>query len=67
MPSFRETESFEDVECEAETDDAILCIIDGKQYWFPKSQVSDDSEVNKKGEEGTLVVSQWIAEQKDLV
>lgn len=67
MPSFRETQDFEDVTCEAETTDAILCLIEEKKVWIPKSHVADGSEVTGKGDEGTLTVSQWIAEQKDLV
>lgn len=56
----------EDVLCEAETGKAICCIIDGESVWLPKSQVDDDSEVYKKGTEGVLVISEWIAEQKGL-
>jgi hypothetical protein len=35
--------------------------------WVPVSQVHDDSEVWKVGDEGKLVVTQWIAEQKGWV
>ena len=57
---------FEDVECELETDAALLCWIDGEKHWIPKSQVDDDSEVYAEGHKGQLVVSQWICEQKGL-
>ena len=66
MPSFPETVTFEDVACEAATDAAILVVIDGEKHWFPKSQVDDDSEVWKRGDQGKLVVSAWIAKQKGL-
>lgn len=62
-----DTHSIDDVECTKETKDAILCVIDGKSIWIPKSQVHDDSEVYKDGDSGTLVITQWIAEQKGLV
>jgi hypothetical protein len=32
--------------------------------WIPQSQVHDDSEVWKAGDEGVLVVTTWYAEQK---
>jgi len=33
----------------------------------PQSQIHEDSEVWKRGDEGTLVVTQWWAEQRGLV
>lgn len=35
--------------------------------WFPQSQIDQDSEVFKQGDEGRLVVSEWIATEKKLV
>lgn len=32
--------------------------------WIPKSQIDDDSEVYKLKTEGTLIVTEWFAEQK---
>jgi hypothetical protein len=32
--------------------------------WFPKSQIHDDSEVWREGQEGELVVTEWFAEQR---
>jgi len=51
----------------AESEKAIKVVIDGEAHWIPQSQIHDDSEVWKKGDEGELVVTQWIAEQKGLV
>lgn len=51
----------------AETDSAVLCEIDGEQIWIPKSQIDDDSEVWENGQEGVLVMTEWIAEQKGLL
>jgi hypothetical protein len=56
----------EDARCIRATEKAILVEIDGDQHWIPQSQVDADSEVWKEGDEGTLVVSDWIAEQKGL-
>lgn len=59
---------FEDAVCKAQTDKAILVEIDGVEYWIPKSQIHDDSEVFDDGQhkEGALVITEWIAAQKGL-
>lgn len=43
------------------TDNALLVDIEGDEYWIPKSQIHDDSEVWKKGQEGDLVIHYWYA------
>lgn len=50
-----------------ETDQALLVRIDEKDYWVPKSQVHDDSEVWKARQEGKFIVSEWFAEKKGWV
>jgi hypothetical protein len=61
-------EKFEcEAECIANTADAALCVIDGVEYWIPQSQILNDSYVWKKGDEGTLVITEWIAIEKGLV
>jgi hypothetical protein len=67
MPTFKHKVSFLDVTVLKETPAALLCEIDGDEVWIPQSQIDDDSEVYEKGHRGTLIVSQWIAEQKGLV
>ena len=62
----QDTVSFEDVKAKAETDKAILCRINGEKHWIPKSQIDDDSEVWRKGDVGTLIVSEWFAEQRGI-
>lgn len=56
----------DDAICTAATDNAILVLIEGKQYWIPQSQIDDESEVWRKGDEGTLVISEWIAYEKGI-
>lgn len=46
---------------------ALLCSIDGDDVWIPISQITDDSEVFREGDEGTLVITWWLAYQKGLV
>lgn len=55
-------------ECKAETQKALCVVLpDGREEWFPKSQVSPESEVLSDGDRGTLSVSEWIAKEKELV
>jgi hypothetical protein len=58
---------FNDVVCITETDLAILCEIEGGEFWIPVSQIDDESEVWKKGDTGQLVVSEWFATEKGLI
>jgi hypothetical protein len=59
---------FDNVRCIKETDAALLCVIDGDEFWIPKSHVHDDSEVFDEdvNSEGKLIISEWIAQQKGL-
>jgi hypothetical protein len=63
----KDTVELEDVTVEAETDLALLCIIDDKQRWIPKSVVHEDSEVSGEGDSGTIVILRWFAEKEGLV
>ena len=58
---------FEKVTCIRSSDKAILVVIKDKEHWIPQSQVHEDSEVWKNGDEGVLVITEWIAEQKNLI
>lgn len=61
---------FPDTFVVAVTAKALLCRIDGEEIWFPRSQITDDSELweeKHKGQKGKLVVTFWIANQKGLV
>ena len=62
-----ETVEIEDVTVEAETDLALLCIIEEKQHWIPKSVVHEDSEVSGEGDTGTIIIMRWFAEKAGLV
>ena len=46
---------------------ALLVEVEGKSVWIPQSQIHDDSEVFQVGDTGTLVISAWIARERDLV
>lgn len=45
---------------------ALLVEIEGEDHWIPVSQITDDSEVWREGDSGTLVITEWIAAQKGL-
>lgn len=53
------------------TNDAVLVVdCDGDEYWIPKSQICEESDINnisEDGEEGDLVIPEWLAIEKGLV
>jgi hypothetical protein len=63
----QEAVEIDDVTIETETDLALLCIIDGRQRWIPKSVVHEDSEVSGEGDTGTMVLMRWFAEKEGLI
>lgn len=67
MTSFADKVEFDDVFAVAQTASDLLCEIEGKRVRIPQSQIDDDSEVWRLEDEGTLIISRWIAEQKGLV
>ena len=52
--------------CIRETPEAILVEVDGDEHWLPKSCVADHSEVFEEGDDGILVVAEWIARDRGL-
>jgi hypothetical protein len=72
MPSFDNKVEFNNAHCSYTSELAIRVEADWyigprRFEWIPKSQIDDDSEVWKEGQDGTLVISEWIAMQKALV
>jgi len=65
-----ETFEIDDCEIVAETTKAVKIvtpdIMEEDDVWIPQSQIDDASPIWKKGETGTLIVTQWIAAQKGL-
>lgn len=49
-----------------ETDLAFLCLIDGEEYWLPKSQVSDPDDYEEGDENCEMSISEFIAHEKGL-
>jgi hypothetical protein len=62
-----QTVEIDDVTVEAETDFALLCSVEDKKHWIPKSVVHEDSEVQSEGDTGTIVIIRWFAEKQGLV
>ena len=61
--------AIDDCECVGETAKAILVQIPDidEPMWMPKTQIHDDSDVYENEGTGTLIVSRWIATQKDIL
>ena len=57
---------FEDVTCVAVGERAIRVDIDDKLVWIPLTQIDDESEVKTEGDEGRLVITKFIADQREL-
>ncbi len=49
-----------------ETEAALLCEIDGREVWIPKSQIHKNSDVQAEEDCGDLVISKWFAEKERL-
>lgn len=63
----------EDEDCEfdvdntkAVTDKAILVVIGDGEFWLPLSQVVE-TDCENVGDAGYVVITNWIAKQKDLI
>lgn len=39
-------------------------VSDETERWIPKSQIHDNSEVWKVGDQGDLVITEWLAEKE---
>lgn len=51
------------------TDKALLCEIDGVEYWIPKSQIQDGGAIDgdaEEGAEGDIIVTAWWAHERRL-
>ena len=59
--------SFEMEDCKAVRSTAKALLVDipeaGEEVWTPRSQIESWSEVRGKGDEGSLVVTDWFAEK----
>ena len=61
---------FDDVTCTRETDAALLCTFPevDEALWIPLSQCDlDAGNIHGAGDHGKLVITRWIATQKDLL
>jgi Ser-tRNA(Ala) deacylase AlaX len=65
VPRFHRTVEIEDVDVVRETTKAILVEFADRSIWVPRSQLHLDS-VRHAGDHGTLIVSEWFAQQADL-
>lgn len=47
-----------------ETDKALLCVVNGEEYWIPKSMIKEGD--LSRGESGEIAIPLWLAEEKGL-
>jgi hypothetical protein len=59
--------TFDDVTSLRQTAKALLVDIDGAETWIPQSVISEDSEIYKADQTGTLIVAHWWAKKAGLV
>lgn len=62
----RQYVEIEDVEVLKATDKALLVYVDSTEIWLPRSQIHASSAVDAQGDKGQIVVTKWIAEQKEI-
>ena len=58
-----------DAEIVAKGGRAILCNVEGEEFWIPHSEITNDSELDgksDKGDEGTLAIKRWLAEERGI-
>lgn len=56
----------EDVTVKKATDKALLVDTEMGEVWIPKSQLCEDSDELTEGAPGTLMIPQWLADEKGL-
>lgn len=49
-----------------ETKKALLCKIEGKKIWIPKSQICEESDVYRVGDSGSIFIPLWLAIEHGL-
>ncbi len=67
LDPIEDVEIIDDVKAIADTDKAVLVLIEGEKFWIPVSALGIDSEVQVKGDEGTLHVAIWFAKKEGIV
>jgi hypothetical protein len=60
-------EMIDDVRALANTEKAVLVLIEGEKFWIPFSVLGADSEVRVRGDEGTLHVARWFAKKEKII
>ena len=66
----KETVQIQDATVVRVTDRALLCEIEGEEFWIPKAHIDDDSEItvhSEDGDEGELIIPLWFAEEQGLI
>jgi hypothetical protein len=64
-----EPRTFEEVLVIMDTDGALLCRIDGeggREVWIPRKLLLSGTTVERRGDEGAIVIPTWLAEDRRM-
>lgn len=61
----RPKHTFDEVQCIGETGLAIRVDIGGEEFWIPKANLHDDSDVWSLGDSGQLAIQEWWLEHME--
>lgn len=67
MSNSRAPVEFPDAKVKRTTPSALLVEVDGRKVWVPRSQLLEENDVSEEGEEGLLVIPEWLAIERGLV
>jgi hypothetical protein len=56
-----ETAIFRPVDVVRDAGTAFLCSVGRKQVWVPLTEIRYGTNLTKKGDHGTLIISRWLA------
>ncbi len=48
------------------TDKAFLVVYDESEYWIPRSQIANESDLEEGDDDVTVSATEWIVEQKNI-
>lgn len=65
---FKDPHIVPDCICVDSSVSALLVWVPGKgTLWFPESNIAPESEIHKIGDQGKLIITQWLAKEKHLL
>lgn len=59
----------EDVAVKKVLDKSLLCVVNEKDIFIPKTEIRDHGDItaeSEEGDEGTLIIPKWLAEDRGI-